>query len=361
MMYKLPVIFILTLTFILMNSLFAQDKDMKLTHHTAEGFKNPWPGYEDRGLVDVLRWSVWDRIRGNKPETKDSYDFPVFENGGKFLRENKTELTITWIGHTSFLIQLDGVNILLDPVFSDRSSPVQWAGPKRYVKPGLKFEDLPEIDLVIISHDHYDHLDKNTIERLGNRPFYLVPLGVGEFFRGMKIDHFEEKDWGDSISFNKLEIICTPAQHFSGRRGYDKNRTLWASWVIKGHSAKIYFGGDSGYFPGYVEIGEQYGPFDIVILPIGAYLPRWFMSPMHMDPADAVQAYIDLKADIFIPSHWGTFDLADEPMDEPPHKLREAISKSSLDSTKFWIMQHGEYRVFEQESEIVSEKLNQEN
>lgn len=353
--------FIVFLMFIIINSLFAQDKDMSLKHHTANGFKNPWPGYEDRDLLDVLRWGVWDRIRGNKPETKDSYDFPIFENDGKFLRENTTEVTVTWIGHTTFLIQLDGVNILTDPVFSDRSSPVQWAGPKRYVKPGLKFEDLPEIDLVIISHDHYDHLDLNTIERLGNKPFYLLPLGVGEYFKDLKIDHFEEKDWGDSISFNKLEIICTPAQHFSGRRGYDKNRTLWASWVIKGQSAKIYFGGDSGYFPGYVKIGSQYGPFDIAILPIGAYLPRWFMRPMHLNPADAVQAYLDLKADIFIPSHWGTFDLADEPLDEPPLKLKEEIRKVALDSTKFWIMQHGEYRIFKHEKEIVSEEMNQEN
>ena len=348
--------------FTIMNTLLAQDQKMKLNHHTPEGFKNPWPGYEDRGLFDVLKWSVWDRIRGKKPDKKDSYDFPVFENNGKYLRTNTTETTVTWIGHTSFLIQLDGVNILLDPVFSDRSSPVQWAGPKRYVKPGLRFEDLPEIDLVIISHDHYDHLDKNTIEQLGNKPFYLIPLGVGDFFRGMKIDQFEEKDWGDSLTFNKLEIICTPAQHFSGRRGYDKDRTLWASWVIKGKSVTIYFGGDSGYFPGFVEIGEQYGPFDMAILPIGAYLPRWFMSPMHMDPADAVQAYIDLKADIFIPSHWGTFDLADEPLDEPPQKLREAITDFDLDSTKFWIMQHGEYRIFKQDSsEIESDEIIREN
>ena len=334
---------------------------MNLKHHIMNGFKNPWPGFEDRGMVDVLRWGVWDRIVGNKPETKDNYDFPLVENDGRFLRENTSEFTVTWVGHSTLLIQLDGVNILTDPVWSERSSPVQWAGPKRHVKPGIDFENLPEIDLVIISHDHYDHLDKNTIERLGNRPFYLVPLGIGEFLKGEGINHYEEKDWGDSISFNKLEIICTPAQHFSGRKGFDKNRTLWASWVIRGKSAKIYFGGDSGYFPGYVEIGEKYGPFDMAMLPIGAYLPRWFMHPMHMDPADAVQAYLDLKADIFVPLHWGVFELSDEPLDEPPQKLMEEVNKAGLDSSKFWIFKHGETRIVENEKKIVSEELNQEN
>jgi N-acyl-phosphatidylethanolamine-hydrolysing phospholipase D len=345
----------------ILNYLYAQDTDMKLEHHTAKGFKNPWPGYEDRGLIDVLRWSVWDRITGKKPETKESYDFPVIENDGKFLRENTDKLTVTWIGHSTLLIQLEGVNILTDPVFSDRCSPVQWAGPKRHVKPGVDFEDLPDIDLVIISHDHYDHLDKNTIKKLGNKPFYLVPLGVGEFLRNEGISRFEEKDWGDSIVFNDLQIICTPAQHFSGRKGFDKNSTLWASWVIKGETASIYYGGDSGYFPGYVEIGEKYGPFDLVMLPIGAYRPRWFMSPVHMDPGEAVKAYIDLKGDVFVPIHWGTFNLADEPLDEPPQLLREEIGKAGLDSSKFRILKHGETQQLEAEAEIVINKLSRAN
>ena len=328
--------------------LVAQEDKLNPNHHTADGFKNPWPGFEDRGLVEILRWGIWDRVTGKKPETKDHYDFPPGEHNINFLRKNRSEFTLTWIGHSTMLIQIDGVNILTDPVFSNRCSPVQWAGPERQVKPGIDFDDLPDIDLVIISHDHYDHLDKITIKKLGSKPFYLVPLGIGEFLKDEDINRFEEKDWGDSITFNKLKIICTPAQHFSGRKGVDKNKTLWASWIIKGKSARIYFGGDSGYFPGYVQIGEQYGPFDLVMLPIGAYLPHWFMSPVHMDPAEAIQAYRDLKADIFVPIHWGTFDLADEPLDEPPQKLRNEISKAGLDSTKFWILKHGETRIFEQ-------------
>jgi N-acyl-phosphatidylethanolamine-hydrolysing phospholipase D len=324
--------------------LSAQLSDMHLNHHTLDGFKNPWPGFEDRGVGDLLKWGVWDRVTGKKPEKKDHYDFPVVDNDGVYLRNNESEFTVTWVGHSTLLIQLDGINILTDPIWSDRCSPVQFMGPKRVVLPGIKFEDLPPIDVVIISHNHYDHLDKNTIKMLGNIPFYFVPLGVGGFLKDQGISRYIEMDWWDSVTFDQLKIVCTPAQHFSGRKGFDNNRTLWSSWVIIGQNRRIYFGGDSGFFPEYVTIGKQFGPFDLTCLPIGAYKPRWFMKPLHMSPGDAIQAYIDLKGDYFVPIHWGTFPLADEPLDDPPAELKRQIAEKELDSSKFLILKHGETR-----------------
>ena len=338
-------------------ALQAQNSPNHLAHHTMDGFRNPWPGYEDRGFMDLLKWGVWERFTSDKPEKKDHYDFPFIYNDGAYLRENQSDFTVTWIGHSSLLVQMDGINILTDPIWSERCSPFQWIGPKRHQPPGLAFEDLPPIDLVIISHDHYDHLDKNTIKSLGNDPFYLVPLGIGQFLKDQGITRYQEMDWWDSLTFNSLEIICTPAQHFSGRKGIDRNRTLWASWVIKSEQESFYFGGDTGYFPEFVTIAERYGPFDAAALPIGAYQPRWFMSPVHMSPQEAVDAFLDLNARIFVPIHWGTFSLADEPLDNPPQVLQNTIDERELDSDRFWILKHGETRRVEESPVFAGQDL----
>jgi len=315
------------------------------SHHTSSGFRNPYPGFENRGISDVFKWAVIDRVAGKKPFHPDRYDFPSVPNDGKWLRGNKTEFSLTWVGHSTLLIQIDGLNILTDPIWSDRASPVSFAGPKRYMPPGLAFGKLPKIDVVLISHDHYDHLDKETIKKLGNKPLYLVPFGIGELLESWGITHYAELDWWDSNHLNQVEFVCLPAQHFSGRTPFDRDQRLWASWLINGKTIKIYFGGDSGYFPGYKEIGKKYGPIDFAALPIGAFRPRWFMSPVHMGPKEALQAMTDLGAKIFIPIHWGTFDLADEPLDEPPQLLRKLISQKKLDPKRFWIFKHGETKV----------------
>ncbi len=323
------------------------DDETDRGHHTYEGFRNPDPDFSKRKTKDFLRWAVWERITGDKPDNPDAYHFEIIENDGAFVRNNQSKNTITWIGHSTLLIQLNGVNILTDPIWSKRCSPVQFAGPERYVEPGIAFEDLPAIDLVLISHDHYDHLDEDTIKKLGNTPYYLVPLGVGAILEGWGINHYDELDWGDSIVFNKMKIICTPTRHFSGRSLFGRNKTLWASWTVKADTFSFYYGGDSGYFDGYKEIGQKYGPFDLVALPIGAYLPRWFMSPVHLGPDDAIDAYQDLKGRIFVPIHWGTFDLADEALDNPPKVLRHEIERRELDPDNFWIMKHGETKIIE--------------
>lgn len=337
--------------------MFAQESN-RLPHHTADGFRNPFPGFEQRGAGDFFKWVFWDRITGKKPAKPDSYNFQIKENDGSLLRENRKDFTITWVGHSSLLIQIDGVNILTDPMWSERSSPVRFAGPRRVVAPGIKMEDLPPIDVVIISHDHYDHLDKNTIKKLGNQPQYLAPLGIGDYLQDWGVSKFQEFDWGDSVRINNLRFFCTPSQHFSGRSPFRRDDTLWCSWVIKGAVHSVYFCGDSGYFPGYKEIGEKYGPFDVAALPIGAYLPRWFMSPVHMDPTEAVQAFLDLNAENFVAIHWGTFDLADDPLDWPPEHLYKAVEEQGLDIQKFWVMKHGETKIVKDTSDASVSPVN---
>ena len=313
-------------------------------HHTANGFRNPFPGFEEKGFVDVLQWQL-DRMRGKSPKKPKAYRFDMAENDGKCLRDNRADFTVTWIGHSTLLLQMQGMNILTDPMWSERCSPVGFAGPKRYVDPGIKFEDLPGIDIVLISHDHYDHLDKPTIRRLDDKPFYLVPLGVGAFLQQQGIRRFKELDWGDKTTIDEIDFYCTPAQHFSGRALKGRNKTLWCSWAVKGQSGSFYYTGDTGYFDGIKEIGNTLGPFDLVAVPIGAYLPRWFMRGVHVDPAEAVQVYLDLQGKIFVPIHWGTFDLADEPLDEPPRLLFEEVEKQGLDKSLFWQLKHGETRI----------------
>ncbi len=317
-------------------------------HFNGQQFYNPFPGFESRDFGDLFRWLVIDRVTGKRPTLPDSYHFELADNDGRYLRTNRSDVTVTWIGHSTLLIQNDGLNILTDPIWSQRASPLSFAGPKRMVPPGIPLDSLPKIDVVLISHDHYDHLDKQTIRRLGNRPLYLVPLGVGALLKSWGIDHYVEMDWWDEFRFNGVLFACTPAQHFSGRTLFDRNRRLWCSWVISGKEARIYFGGDSGYFPDYAKIGRQYGPFDLAALPIGAYRPRWFMSPVHMSPGEAVRAFVDLQARIFIPIHWGTFPLSDEPLTEPPQLLLKKAKQKGLDANRFWILKHGETRTVPQ-------------
>ncbi|MBD3225099.1 MAG: hypothetical protein GF313_10250, partial [Caldithrix sp.] len=225
---------LILLIFILSVYLFEIDAQESKQHHTVDGFRNPFSGFEERDTKDLMQWSVWERLKGEKPERPDSYKFETVQNDGQRLRENKTQTTVTWIGHSTLLIQTAGLNILTDPIWSDRCSPVSFAGPRRHVQPGLDFYDLPPIDMVLISHNHYDHLDKNTIRRLGDRPLYIVPLGLGAFFRNLGIKHYTELDWWDELTVNGVRFVCTPAQHFSGRSLWDKNKTLWASWSIIG-------------------------------------------------------------------------------------------------------------------------------
>jgi len=313
-------------------------------HHTENGFRNVYLS-EKPGFAAFLKWR-WERLWKDIPPP-DSYRFPIGRNDPQFLQTNREKTTLTWIGHATLLLQLEGRNILTDPHFSDRASPVQWAGPKRVVQPGLSLDDLPPIDIVVISHDHYDSLDGGTIKKLhirqgGQRTTFYVPLGLKRWFECRGITRVVEMDWWRRQADGPLEIVSVPVQHWSKRSLFSRNKSLWAGWVIRSNNFSFFFAGDSGYTPHFKEIGRRLGPFDLAAIPIGAYEPRWFMKNHHMNPEESVLVHEDVRSRKSVAIHWGTFVLTDEPLDEPPQKLSEAMDEKGLTPQEFIVLQHGE-------------------
>lgn len=319
-------------------------------HAPGEGFRNPWPDAAQHGARGLLKWML-ARSRRGRPVSDTAtlrraalHDRPV---------ASSEHLRVTWIGHSSFLIQLGGVNILTDPIWSERASPVSFAGPMRLVPPAISFADLPRIDLTLISHDHYDHLDDRTVRNLIDRfpaISWVAPLGVGPFLRRRGASAVVELDWWETAVVGDASLGCTPAQHFSGRKPWNRNSTLWCGWTVRVGRTSFFFAGDTALHPEFRRIAERFGPFDLVILPIGAYEPRWFMGSVHMSPDEAVRSFSDLSAahptirSVMLGSHWGTFSLTDEPADEPPALTRSAWKDAGLTSDKLWIFTHGEAR-----------------
>jgi L-ascorbate metabolism protein UlaG (beta-lactamase superfamily) len=311
-------------------------------HFDGKKFINPGNA-QAKGLTDVFQWMMqrkqgpWTEIKesayGEKPEN-------IITNGVK----------VTFVNHSTFLIQVSGVNILTDPVWSERTSPFQFAGPKRMKQPGIRFEDLPKIDYVIISHNHYDHLDINTLKEIYkiHQPEIITPLGVKSFLDDQQITSATDLDWWQEVSISdSLTIQSVPAQHFSGRGIGDRDATLWAGYIIKNHQGNIYFAGDTGYNPvTFKEIGQRCAPISVALIPIGAYKPAWFMSPIHCSPAEAVQIHFDVNAAQSIATHFGTFPLADDGEFEPAIELAEAMKKSNLVADKFLVLKEGEGRLF---------------
>lgn len=251
---------------------------------------------------------------------------------------------LTWIGHATFLARLDGVRFLTDPVFAHRVSPLSFAGPQRLVRAGVPLAELPPVDFAVISHDHYDHTDLAAVRALAARGVrFVVPRGLAALVRGAAGDAVE-LDWWESAELCGLRVHCVPAQHFSGRGLFDRNRRLWAGFVVEGATRRIYHAGDSGYFGGFATIGARLGPIDLALLPIGAYLPREMMKRVHMDPAEAVQAALDLRAHAAVGMHFGTFDLADEPLADPPRLFLQEAQARGLANAH--VMQVGETRPF---------------
>lgn len=298
------------------------------------------------GLTDFLRWQL-DSNAGFPPGKR----FPLQHPDAHLLSSPGDKAQLTWIGHASFLFQYGGHNILTDPVFAERASPLPFAGPKRHTPPALQVEDLPDIQLVLISHNHYDHLCETTVKKLfrrfGDGLCFAVPAGVGTWFRKRGIHNLVELGWWQSRELPGIgEVFCLPTQHFSGRGATDRNMTLWCSWMLVQDGHQLYFGGDTGYGSCFATIGEIFADTDLALLPIGAYDPRWFMSPVHVAPEEAVQIHRDLGARQSVAMHWGTFVLTDEPMDEPPRRLRQALADAGLPDSAFRVMAHGETATF---------------
>lgn len=273
------------------------------------------------------------------------------DNDGVFLRENAKHsvATVTWVGHATLLVQMDHMTFLTDPIWSKRPSPISFLGPRRFVPPGIALEDLPPVDFVIVSHNHYDHLDLPTLAALAARDpktRFLVPLGNAELLRQAGVERVEEFDWGEKTRLGDLTIHCLPSRHWSKRGVGDDRKALWSSWAIRGPERNFFFSGDTGYFDGFSRIGEALGPFDLAAVPIGAYEPSKMMRDSHMNPEEALRAALDLAAEKAIAIHFGTFDLSDEPLDEPPRRFLEAAAASRFGLHGAWVLKIGETRQF---------------
>jgi N-acyl-phosphatidylethanolamine-hydrolysing phospholipase D len=313
-------------------------------HHRERGFANPSATVAPPGAWTRTTFFVKRVLASTfRPRTAQ---LPLVANDGAALRAEGPATTVTWVGHSTLLVQLDGVNLLTDPQWSERASPVRFAGPKRMTPPGLHFEDLPHIDLVLISHDHYDHLDVATVRRLAreHRPRFLVPLGLKAWFAELGIGDVEELDWWQSRTVSGLVATCVPAQHFSGRGLWDRNRRLWSGWAVRGRDRALYFAGDTAYAEVLKEIGKRLGPFDLAAIPIGAYLPSVIMKPGHTTPEEALDVLSDIDGRVLLPIHWGTFDLAEEPIEEPPRRLQAEAQRRGAGPDRVWILKHGETR-----------------
>jgi len=257
---------------------------------------------------------------------------------------NGSAAVVTFIGHSTFLIQTSAGNLLTDPMYSERAGPLNRIGPRRVRPPAVRFDDLPPISTVLLSHNHYDHCDIKTLRNLAKRfdPLVVTPLENGRLVRSAGIRRVEELDWWQQAQMPPLPVTLTPARHFSARTPFDRNRALWSGFVLAADGARIFFAGDTAYGPFFNDVARRLGPIDLALLPIGAYEPRWFMQTVHMNPADAVQAHLDVEAAESIGMHFGTFPMTAEGIDDPLRALEEARQAKNIPSSRFRTLGFGE-------------------
>ena len=303
----------------------------------------PGPGASEaaRGLAEVARWRMEQKRTPWPAYVRD----PAYAPPPADVAQGT--VSVSFINHATFLLRLAGAVVLTDPIFSQRCSPLSWAGPKRVRPPGLALDDLPRPDIVLLSHNHYDHMDLPSLRALQARyaPRFVTTLGNARTLAGLGIEA-AELDWWQRWEAGALRITATPARHFSARTPFDRDRTLWAGFMIEADGGRVLFAGDSGAGPHWATIREQLGAPDVALLPIGAYEPRWFMAPVHMNPEEAVRAHRDLAAHRSVGMHFGTFQLTDEAIEAPLTALDAACSTAGLDGGAFTTLGFGETRAY---------------
>lgn len=311
----------------------------KSDHFNGTTFKNPGD-VPSKDFFDVMKW-YFQRDQGEwtqVPEEEITFAERPDDNV-------TTGMKITYVNHSTFLIQTAGVNILTDPVWSERVSPMSFAGPKRFRPPGVRFEDLPPIDLIIISHNHYDHLDISTLKKLNEQfePRVIVPLGVDVYLNQEGIENTIALDWEEEQPIDSdITVHSVQTQHFSARGLFDRDKTLWSGYVIDTPVGSVYFAGDTGYGDFFKQIGGQHPDIKVGLIPIGAYKPRWFMKPMHVNPAEAIQIHKDVGAEISFGMHFGTFPLADDGMDDPENDFAQAMQQPENKGVNFKLLTEGD-------------------
>jgi N-acyl-phosphatidylethanolamine-hydrolysing phospholipase D len=291
------------------------------------------------------------RRKMDLPPTPARNSFPTTRPNVVHPRAAADQFTATWVGHSTVLLQMGGLNVLTDPVFSQRAFPLQWMGPRRVMDPAIAIDALPPLDVILVSHSHYDHLDKPAVKALARShpgATWVTSLKLGSYLRGFGARTIVELDWWQQAEVRGIRITGTPARHFSARRPGDRNKTLWGGFALELSGRRVYFAGDTAIHPLFGEVGQRCGPFDLVLMPIGAYDPRWFMHVVHADPEEAVQAYVDVVGGnpqpLMLALHWGTFRLTDEAMDEPPRRASAEWARRGLDPSKLWVAKFGETR-----------------
>ena len=339
-------IFIIMLMVVFLLSFSAETcAEVKPKHHTKNGFRN-YPVEPDFGPVGAAFY--FRRVMDSffLPDVPSDHLLSEEKAIGEFQKLNGKN-SITWLGHATFLIRINGMTILTDPFLTEYASPFWTFGPRRFVQPGISLENLPPIDIVIVSHNHLDHLDEETIESLQEKHniHVFVPLGLEPFFRDRDFTHVNELDWNMSHTYGGIEFTALPAVHNSGRGANDKNTTLWCSWSISAKNNKLFFSGDTSYLPTiFKTIGEKMGPYDMAIVGIGAYKTRKHGPASHLTPEEAVKVILDTKSNVAVAMHWGTIELSDEPTWEPPVRFKKAAQGKGIPLDKTWVMKVGETR-----------------
>jgi N-acyl-phosphatidylethanolamine-hydrolysing phospholipase D len=326
-------------------------------HHRGATFQNNYLEFEPKGLPEVVRWK-WRAQKDGLP-LPPAQPTPTVDADRGFINANAKagramEPAVTWIGHATVLAQLGGLNVLTDPMFSDRASPVSWLGPQRAQPPALGLAQLPRIDVVVVSHNHHDHCDEASLKALnaqpGGPPLFIVPLRLKAWLAGIGVNNVVELDWWQSHKVGDVDVVFTPVQHASGRNIFDQMKTLWGGYALFAPEAHLFFAGDTGYSKDFQDIRQRFaarqaaGGFDVALIPIGGYEPRWYMGEQQLDPEEAVRVHRDLGARKSIGVRWGTFSLSDESLDAPPSALAQARKLLEVPEGDFFLLAIGETR-----------------